>query len=148
MEAAAKTKKHVYCEKPLTHTVHESRVVAEEAKKRGLATQLGTQIHAGDNYRRVVEIVRSGILGDISMVRNTLFHNEAPDVLGNTSNTEPPDDLDWDMWLGPAQERPYNQALFQGGHHRYFKDLAGSWLHDMGGHILDLPFWALELGPP
>jgi predicted dehydrogenase len=74
--------------------------------------------------------------------------NEAPDGLGNVPDEPPPEGLDWDLWCGPLPLRPYNPALFVGGHHRYFADLVGSWLHEMGPHIIDLPVWALELGPP
>lgn len=140
--------KDVYCEKPMCLWPAEGRAMVKAARENHRVTQVGTQIHAEQNYRRVVEIVRSGILGTITCVRNTLFHNEAPEALGHVPNTDPPTGLDWDMWLGPAKKRPFNQALFEGGHHRFFKDLIGSWLHEMGPHILDLPFWALELGPP
>lgn len=138
----------VYCEKPMCLYPAEGGAMLRAARENNRVTQIGTQIHADDNYRRVVEIVRSGILGDISVVRNTLYHNEAPEVLGNVADTDPPEGLDWDMWLGPSQWRPFNQALFEAGHHRYFKQFIGSWLNEMGAHMLDLPFWALELGPP
>ena len=68
LRAVAEAGKDVYCEKPLTHTVQESRLVAEAAKKHGVATQMGTQIHAGDNYRRVVEVIRSGAIGNVLSV--------------------------------------------------------------------------------
>jgi len=140
--------KDVYCEKPMALTPRESRAMLDAARRNGRVTQIGTQIHAGENYHRVVEVVRSGALGPITCVRTVLSLNEAPDGLGNTPNTDPPANLDWDLWCGPKPLIPYNEQVFVGGHHRYVKELIGSWLHEMGAHILDLPFWALELGPP
>ena len=97
---------HVYCEKPLTHTVEEARIIAEAAKAKGLATQLGTQIHAGDNYRRVVEIIQSGAIGDVTechvWVGKGWGGGERP-----TEAQQPPKTLHWDLWLGAAPERPY-----------------------------------------
>jgi len=101
---------HVYCEKPLTHTVHESRVVAEAAKKHGVATQLGTQIHAGDNYRRVVELVQAGALGEVTEVHVWVGKGwgggERPE-----GGQEPPANLDWDLWLGQCMGATYGKRL-------------------------------------
>ena len=92
---------HVYCEKPLTHTVQEARLIAEAAKKHKVATQMGTQIHAEDNYRRVVEIIQSGAIGDVSEVHvwvgKAWGGGERP-----AGSQQPPDALSWDLWLGPA----------------------------------------------
>ena len=138
----------VYCEKPMCLHAAEGRMMVDMARKHGRVTQIGTQIHAEENYHRVVEIVQSGILGKISVARVHLNQNDFPEVLPSTPDSDPPADLDWDMWLGPLQERPYNQMLFVDGHHRFFKETIGSWLHEMGPHLLDLPFWALGLGAP
>ncbi len=138
---------HVYCEKPLTHTVHEARVVAEAAKKAGVATQMGTQIHAGDNYRRVVEIVQSGALGDVTDVHvwvNTAWGGgERP-----KGGVEPPANLSWDLWLGPAPVRPYVPGPYHPGQWRRWWDFGGGTLGDMACHYMDLPFWALKLRQP
>lgn len=145
---ACQAGKDVYCEKPMCRYPAEARAMVKAARQNNRVTQIGTQIHAGSNYRRVVEIVRSGVLGKISCVRNILTLNEAPDGIGKEANTSPPEDLDWDMWLGPAPRVPFNWQRFKSGHHRYFADYSGSWLREMGPHIVDLPFWALQLGPP
>jgi predicted dehydrogenase len=138
---------HVYCEKPLTHTVHESRVVALEAKKRGLATQLGTQIHAGENYRRVVEIIRSGAIGDVTEVHVWVGKNwgggERPD-----GSQDPPATLAWDLWLGPAPARPFWPGIYHPGNWRRWWDFGTGTLGDMACHYMDLPFWALQLRHP
>jgi predicted dehydrogenase len=145
---ACQAGKDVYCEKPMALSPMESRAMVKAARANNRVTQIGTQIHADENYHRVVELVRSGMLGKISMVRNQLALNEAPEGLGNPPDENPPADLNWDMWCGPLQPMPFNWARFKGGQHRYFKETIGSWLHEMGPHIVDLPVWALELGAP
>jgi predicted dehydrogenase len=138
---------HVYCEKPLTHTVAEARLLTETARQRGLVTQLGTQIHAGDNYRRVVELVRGGAIGDISEVHAWVGGRWAgtgePLTVAN-----PPDQLSWDLWLGPAPDRPYAAGRYHPEQWRRWWDFGGGTLADMGCHYLDLAFWALELRYP
>ncbi|MBI4557959.1 MAG: Gfo/Idh/MocA family oxidoreductase [Candidatus Hydrogenedentes bacterium] len=145
---ACQAGKDVYCEKPMCLTPAEGRAMVKAARLNHRVTQIGTQIHAGENYHRVVEVVRSGIIGKLSAVRCILSLNEAPNGIGNPPDSPPPPGLDWDMWLGPVPKVPFNIARFQGGQHRYFADLVGSWLHEMGPHIMDLPFWALRLAPP
>ncbi len=138
---------HVYCEKPLTHTVKEARVIAEEAKKARVATQMGTQIHAGENYRRVVEAIQAGVLGDITEVHVWVGKGwGGGDLPKNT--TEPPEHLDWDLWLGPAPERPYAPGRYHPGQWRRWWQFGQGTLGDMGCHYMDLPFWALNLRHP
>ena len=138
---------HVYCEKPLTHTVHEARVVAEAAKEFGVATQLGTQIHAGDNYRRVVELVQAGALGDVTEVHVWVGKGwgggERPE-----GGQEPPANLSWDLWLGAAPERPFWPGIYHPGQWRRWWDFGQGTLGDMACHYMDLPFWALKLRHP
>jgi len=138
---------HVYCEKPLTHTVHESRVIAEVAKERGLATQLGTQIHAEDNYRRVVEIVQAGVLGDVTEVHVWVGKGWGGGERPEGSQT-PPATLDWDLWLGPAPERPFWPGIYHPANWRKWWDFGQGTLGDMACHYMDLPFWALQLRHP
>jgi predicted dehydrogenase len=138
---------HAYCEKPLTHTVQEARIVAEEAKKQGVATQMGTQIHAGDNYRRVVEVIQSGAIGDVTEVHvwvgKAWGGGERPE-----GGQEPPATLDWDLWLGPAPERPFWPGIYHPGNWRRWWDFGTGTLGDMACHYMDLPFWALKLRHP
>ena len=138
---------HVYCEKPLTHTVQEARIIAEEAAKQGVATQLGTQIHATDNYRRVVEIVQSGAIGGVTEV-----HVWVGKSWGGGDRPEggqlPPDHLSWDLWLGPAPVRPFIPGRYHPGQWRRWWDFGQGTLGDMACHYMDLPFWALELRHP
>lgn len=138
---------HCYCEKPLTHTVEESRLVAEAAAKHEVATQLGTQIHAGDNYRRVVEVIQSGAIGDVTeahvWVGKGWGGGERPEV-----GEEPPKNLHWDLWLGPAPERPYAAGRYHPAQWRRWWDFGQGTLGDMACHYMDLPFWALKLRHP
>lgn len=138
---------HVYCEKPLTHTVEEARIIAEAAKEHGVATQLGTQIHAGTNYRRVTEIIQSGAIGDVTechvWVGKGWGGGELPE-----KGEEPPENLNWDLWLGPAPERPFAKGRYHPAQWRRWWTFGGGTLGDMACHYMDLPFWALKLRHP
>lgn len=138
---------HCYCEKPLTHTVHEARLIAEAAKAKGIATQMGNQIHADNNYRRVVEIVQAGSIGDIREVHVWVGKGwgggDRP-----VGGEEPPANLSWDLWLGPAPARPYVPGRYHPAQWRRWWDFGQGTLGDMGCHYIDLPFWALDLRHP
>ena len=137
---------HVYCEKPLTHTVAEARLVAETAAKHNRVTQMGTQVHASNNYRRVVELIQSGVIGKVSEVHTFVGTTYNGD--GKRPEAQPvPETLDWDLWLGAAPERPYNK-IYVPFHWRRFWDFGGGALNDMACHHMDLPFWALKLRHP
>ena len=140
--------KDVYCEKPMCRFPIEGKLMADYAQRYGCITQVGTQIHATENYHKCVDVVRSGALGKITIVRNLCAMNDDSEGLGTPPDTEPPTGLDWESWLGPAPTTPFNPGRFRDGMHRYFKDYVDSWLHELGPHIVDLPFWALELGCP
>ncbi len=137
---------HVYCEKPLAHNVAEARLAAETAAQAKVATQLGTQIHAGDNYRRVVELINSGAIGPVRAAHvwcgKAWAGGERP-----TETPEVPPNLHWDLWLGPAPERPYHPT-YQPANWRRWWDFGNGTLGDMGCHYVDLPFWALDLKYP
>ncbi len=159
---ALKRRKHVYCEKPLTRDVHEARIITEAAAKAGVATQMGTQIHAGDNYRRVVELIQSGAIGQVSEVhvwvsrawgwqgkseaeahRDLVWSHERP-----AGRKPVPDHVDWDLWLGPAPWRPYHDIYFPGPKWYRWWDFGNGTMSDLGSHWNDLPFWALSLDAP
>lgn len=155
--------KHVYCEKPLTYNVWEARVIREAAAKANVATQMGTQIHAGENYRRVVELVRSGAIGTIHEVHvwvgrawgwqgtpeEAQKNGDIVHVQDRPTGTDPiPDGLHWDLWLGPAPERPFNNVYFPGPKWYRWWDFGNGTMSDLGSHFVDLPFWALDLDYP
>jgi predicted dehydrogenase len=141
--AAMSAGKDVFCEKPLTYTVAEGRAMADLSARHKRVTQMGNHIHnTGDNYRRAVEIVRSGKLGKITRVH---LWKTGPDK--NFSTSEPdklPAALDYDFWQGPAPRRPYD-PLRSHLNFRYFWDYSGGVFIDFWCHISDLAFWALEL---
>lgn len=138
---------HVYCEKPLTHTVAEARIVTEAARKKGVATQLGTQIHAGENYRRVVEMIQAGAIGEVTEVHVWVGKGWGGGKRPKQGQ-DPPATLSWDIWLGPAPVRPYYPGLYHPAQWRRWWDFGQGTLGDMACHYMDLPFWALKLKYP
>ncbi len=144
--AALHLGKHVYCEKPLTHTVYEARTIAELAAKTKVATQMGTQIHAGENYRRVVEIIQAGAIGPVREV-----HTWAGRAWGGGDRPKDqppvPPYIHWDLWLGPAPQRPYHPTYLPQNWRKWW-DFGGGNIGDMACHHMDLPFWALGLKSP
>lgn len=154
--------KHVYCEKPLTHSIYEARVIREAAAQAKVATQMGTQIHAGDNYRRVVELIQTGAIGPVSEVHvwvgrawgrqsadEAKRHGDIVAIEERPTASEPvPAGLDWDLWLGPAPERPFNSVYVPGPKWYRWWDFGNGTMSDLGSHWIDLPFWALELKHP
>lgn len=148
---ACEAGKDIYLQKPMSLHLAESRVIKNAVLKHKRVCQVGTQMHATDNYRRVVEWVQSGRLGQISVVRTFLVSNEGnpPDGLGFPPDEAPPKGLDWDLWVGPAPMRPFNPNIVKNGwSHTLFLDYGGGRTCGMAAHILDCPFWALNLGFP
>jgi predicted dehydrogenase len=148
---ALKAGLHVLCEKPLTHTVAEARLVAETAAKERRVTQMGTQIHAGSNYRRAVELIRSNVIGAVKEVHvwvGTVWCGVGGALRDYPSVAKPvPKGLHFDLWLGPAPVHPYDPEF----HHYVWRgwwDFGGGALADMACHYMDLPFWALQLRHP
>lgn len=153
--AAIRHKKHVYCEKPLTHSVWEARRVAEAAREAKVATQMGNQGQASDETRRLAEYVWAGAIGDVTEVHvwtdrpsNGLFNEYWPQGVPRPKETPPvPATLDWDLWLGPAPERPYN-PIYAPFRWRGWWDFGTGALGDIGCHAMDPIFRALKLGAP
>jgi len=146
---ACEAGKHIYLQKPMTLYVGEGLAVRNAVKKHGVISQIGTQIHAGENYRRVVEYIQSGKLGPISVVRTFNVMNQGPGGIGSEPDSDPPPGLDWDMWLGPGPERRYNRLLAASAYyHCSFMAYSGGWTPGMAPHIIDLPYWALQLDYP
>ena len=160
---ALQLKKHVYCEKPLAYNVHETRIVREAAARAGVVTQMGTQVHASDNYRRVVELVQAGAVGKVSEVHvwvarawgwhaseaEAKEHKDIVFVQERPSADDPvPAGLAWDLWLGPAPARPYSTVYLPGPKWYRWWDFGNGTMSDLGSHWIDLPFWALKLRAP
>jgi predicted dehydrogenase len=145
--AALKSGRHVYCEKPLTRTVSECRAVMEAARRHKRVTQIGTQIHAGTNYRRVVELVRSGAIGNIAEVHVWVAATYGYGK-GLPKETPPvPAPLHYDLWLGPAHYLPYSPEYLPKTWRNWWA-FGGGTVADFGCHFMDLPHWALELRTP
>lgn len=143
--SAFRAGKHVYGEKPLSHDMTEADVMLETCRHHRRVFQLGTQIHAGENYHRVVELVRSGVLGRVHTVRLWMVGGEPS--CGFPPDSDPPPTLNWDMWLGPAPSRRFNQTIHPHGF-RWYWDYSGGTFSDIWCHLADLPFWALNIGEP
>ncbi|MHB0959838.1 MAG: Gfo/Idh/MocA family protein [Pirellulaceae bacterium] len=146
---ACQAGKDIYLQKPMTLHVAETLAIKQAVTQHGRMSQVGTQIHAGENYRRVVERVQSGQLGPISVVRTFNVMNQGPGGLGNPPACDPPADLDWEQWVGPAPMCAYNPLITRSAYENCsFMSFSGGWTPGMAPHIVDLPFWALELGTP
>lgn len=159
---ALKAGKHVYCEKPLTHNIWEARKIREAAEDAKVTTQMGIQIHATENYRQVVELIQENAIGPVREVHvwvsrawglqskeaaernhDIVFATERP-----TSADPIPESLDWDLWLGPAADRPFSNVYFPGPKWYRWWDFGSGTMSDLGSHWNDLPFWALKLKAP
>ncbi|MFA6562278.1 MAG: Gfo/Idh/MocA family oxidoreductase [Verrucomicrobiia bacterium] len=147
--------KHVYCEKPLTHSVWEARQVAEAARKAKVATQMGNQGAGSEETRRLCELIWAGAIGKVREAHiwtdrpsRGLMHEYWPQGVERPKETPPvPETLDWDLWLGPAPERPYNPAYLP-FKWRGWWDFGTGALGDIGCHAMDPVFRALKLGAP
>jgi hypothetical protein len=159
---ALKHKKHVYCEKPLTHDVFEARQIRLAAAEAGVATQMGIQIHTGENYRRVVELIQTGAIGAVREAhvwvsrawgwqseeaakrnKDIVFVTERP-----RESMPVPAGLHWDLWIGPAPYRPFHEVYFPGPKWYRWWDFGNGTMSDLGSHYNDLAFWALNLDYP
>lgn len=146
--------KHIYCEKPLAHSLNEVRMITEAARKNGIMTQMGNQGHSDNTIREMIEVVNAGIIGDVTEI---VAWCDRPAGGGSvafphgierpTGNFKVPRSLDWDLWLGPAEDRPYH-PLYAPRRWRGFIDFGCGALGDFGCHTLDPAFWALDLGSP
>ena len=137
--------KDVFVEKPLSYSVEEGRAMADASLKHQRVTQMGNHIHAGANYRRVVELVQSRYLGRIRRVECWVLFN--PSVVATREPSTVPAELDYDFWLGPAPKRPY-EPLRSHYTFRFFWDYSGGSVIDWWCHIVDVAIWALDLPGP
>ena len=146
--AAMKKKKHVFCQKPLTHTLYEARRMAEVARETGVATQIAVGNQASEATRQLCEWIWDGAIGPVREVRNWSSRPFWPQGLERPKETEPvPEGLDWDLWLGPAPERPYNHAYLPFVWRGWYDFGCGS-LGDMGSYSFDTIFRVLKLEAP
>jgi len=148
--AAMQLGKHVYCEKPLAHTMHEVRRMAEAAREYKVATQLGNQGHSYETNREVHECIRSGTIGQVREVHlvEAAFNFSLIGRMPDLSKDHPvPETLDWDQWLGPAPYRKFNPA-YHPAMWRCFRQFSSGMIGDFFCHAADPVFWALDLDAP
>jgi len=145
---AMELNKSVYCQKPLTHHVSEARAMRKMAKDKNLITQMGIQVHSFYDYKLATLLIQSGIIGKVSTVRAWSPKNWGYDGPVPNGSDSIPDNLDWNLWLGTASYRDYKDKIYHPGNWRKIVDYGCGTLGDMGVHIFDTPYNALELDVP
>lgn len=147
--AALRLGKHVYCQKPLTHGIAESYKLMKLAAETGVATQMGIQIHSSTAYRLATRFLKEGIIGKVNRAYAWTSKSWGNDDPGDYTGVDPvPANLNWDLWLGTASHRPYLEGRYHPSGWRKVLDFGCGTLGDMGVHIMDTPYRALELNHP
>ena len=140
--------KPIYCQKPLTHHISEARAMKKLAKEKQLVTQMGIQVHSFYDYKLATLLIQSGIIGKVHTVRAWSPKNWGYDGPAPKGSDPIPDTLDWNLWQGTSAERPYKEEMYHPGNWRKLIDYGCGTLGDMGVHIFDTPYNALELDVP
>jgi predicted dehydrogenase len=141
--------KHLYVQKPLCHTVAEARYLAQQAEEADVVTQMGNQGHAEEGARQINEWVASGTLGNISEIHCWTNRPVWPQGIARADSSTPvPGSMDWDLWLGAAAQRAYINRAYHPFNWRGWADFGTGVVGDMGAHIIDHPYWALDLDLP
>jgi predicted dehydrogenase len=147
--SAIRLGKHVFCEKPLTHSVHEARQVTLAAREAGIVSQMGIQIHSHTCYRTAVQVIQDGALGKVKEWHSWISNSySAPDAKRPEGEDSIPAHVDWDLWLGVAPARPYKADVYHPGRWRHWRDFGSGGFGDFGCHIFDPVFTALGLDAP
>ncbi|MHB1034917.1 MAG: Gfo/Idh/MocA family protein [Pirellulales bacterium] len=141
---ACQAKKHIFVEKPLSHTVVEGRAMVEAAKKSQVVAMMGTQQRAGAHYRQAVELIHAGRLGKIALVECWNYHNTRNRV-GRPADADPPPGYHWDRWLGPAPQVPFNPARLDNS---WWFDYGGGMMTNWAVHHIDIILWAMRVAAP
>lgn len=140
---------NVYCQKPLAHDIYEVRALTNYAKKKKLVTQMGIQIHSNDVYRTTVNMIQSGIIGKIKETHSWCGNRHWGSTDPKPTASDPvPETLNWDLWLNTAAKRPFVKDIYHPGNWRKVQDFGTGIFGDMGCHIFDPVFKALELTSP
>lgn len=146
---AMKMKKHVYCQKPLTWSIHEARLLRETAAKMGVVTQMGNQGTSENGLREAVEVIRAGAIGEVREVHVWTNRPIWPQGAGRPEGSDPiPEELNWDAWIGPAPMRPFKRDVYHRFNWRGWVDFGTGALGDMACHTTNMPVMALKLWDP
>jgi predicted dehydrogenase len=149
---ACQAGKDVYVEKPIASSIEEGKRMVEAARKYNRVVQVGTEWRSNTYFQKGVQVVQDGLIGKVSYVRSWNYMNLYPEGVGNPANADPPEGLDWDLWLGPAPKVQYNWNRFGVGDRwstfRYFWDYAGGWMTDWGIHYINVVQWAMKVDGP
>lgn len=146
---AMRMKKHVYCQKPLTWSIHEARMMREVSQEMGVVTQMGNQGTSENGLREAVEVIQSGALGDVKEVHIWSNRPVWPQGIGRPAGSDPvPEGLNWDAWIGPAPMRPYKDGVYHSFKWRGWADFGTGALGDMACHTTNMPVMALKLWDP
>jgi predicted dehydrogenase len=145
--AACAAGKDVYCEKPLSHNIVEGRAMVHAARRNKRVVQIGTQQRSGQHFKDAVKYVQSGKLGDVFLCRTWITNRQRPDELGNPPDGDPPDGVDYDLWLGPAPKRAFNKNRFH-YQFRWFWDYGNGLCNDWGVHLNDIIRWGMNVRAP
>jgi hypothetical protein len=146
---AMRMKKHVYCQKPLTWSIREARMMREVAEEMGVVTQMGNQGTSENGLREAVEVIQSGAIGDVESVHIWTNRPIWPQGIGRPEGEDPiPEELDWDSWIGPAPMRPYKEGVYHSFKWRGWVDFGTGALGDMACHTTNMPVMACKLWDP
>jgi len=137
--------KDVYVEKPVSYCIREGRLMVEAARRNRRIVQVGIQQRSGTHFQRAVKAVQEGRIGTVHYTQCWNHYQSSPSGVGNPPDADPPANLDWDSWLGPAPKVPYNPAR---RNFRIFFDYAGGQLTDWGTHLIDIVLWAMNAKAP
>jgi predicted dehydrogenase len=152
MVEACKAGKDVYVEKPICVAVEEGKKMVEAARKYKQVVQVGTWQRSNLHFQKAAQAIQDGVIGKVSFAKTWNYDNIYPEGIGNPPDCDPPEGLDWDMWLGPAPKVPFNWNRFGVGDRwstfRYFYDYANGWLGDWCVHLLDIVHWAMKVDGP
>jgi len=152
MVLACQSGKDVYVEKPVANSIECGKRMVEVARKYNRVVQVGTQWRSSVHFQKGVLLVQQGLIGKVSFVRTWNYLNLCPEGFGSPENSEPPADLDWDLWLGPAPKVPFNWTRFGVKYlwstFRYFWDYAGGFMTDWGVHLVNVIQWAMKVDGP
>lgn len=144
---ACQAGKDVFCEKPLSHTIHEGQMMVKAARKYNRIVQTGSQQRSAPHFQKIVDLVQKGHIGKVTSIECWNEENDTPEGAGNPPDGPPPQGLDWEMYLGPAPKVAYNRNRYI-WHYRWFWDYSGGMMTDWGAHHMDIIQWAMRVNGP